>query len=140
MSLMISQEMVFPSVAAPKFKGMDKLDPILCFHFALTKFPKHSRIAPDAHSVAQASSSFDSTDCYRGDAQRFHSERDATIYHRSEAIEHHGQLELALEASQVALSAVEAEASTARSRLTESDARVVSKFFITFVLLTPLPC
>jgi hypothetical protein len=86
-------------------------------------------------------SSSDSADSYNGDdAQRFRREWNAAIDHYSKATKQNGQLEFALEASQVAFSAAETEASTIQAQLAESDARVVDKFFVAFAFLMLLFC
>jgi hypothetical protein len=59
----------------------------------------------------------------------FHHEWNAVIDHYSKATWHNGQLEFALNASQVALSTVEAEANVAQAQLVESDAKDISKIF-----------
>ena len=80
--------------------------------------------------MVPVASSSDSVDSYDGDdARRFHHEWNAAVNHYSETTWHNAQLEFALNASQVALSAMEAEANMVLAQLAESDARVVGKIF-----------
>jgi hypothetical protein len=80
--------------------------------------------------VAQVASSSDSANSYNGDeARRFRHEWNAAVDHYFEATQRNRQLEFALNASQSALSAVEAEANVVRAPLVESDAKVVGKIF-----------
>ena len=80
--------------------------------------------------MAQAVSSSNSADSYGGDDMwHFCCKWNAEVDRYSEATWHNGQLEFALNASQVALSAAEAKANVVWAQLAESDARVAGKIF-----------
>lgn len=82
----------------------------------------------DAQPAASAASSSDSTDSYIGDdAQCYLHERNEAMGCHWEETRETEHLKAALNASQVALAAMEGESNAARAQLVESDARVAGK-------------